>query len=190
MQQANCRKKSAKTQRIRVRSCEYWIAMKTSHDTAYGALSSKCEFRWARLYAVIESSWNIYETSTTVRPISNITPPMVAAKCHHHFFCAFCDTCARHETKSLFWFRFGFFLFPFCPVYHVPKAIARFNFSFSRPLFWCHAVDASQKYLRFVAIAPALRLPYFQFDSIFSSSPISREAKQRDERESIKNHRE
>lgn len=31
-----------------------------NHNTAYGAWCSKCDFRWARLYAVIESSWNIY----------------------------------------------------------------------------------------------------------------------------------
>lgn len=190
MQREYCIKKSA-TARLYTRSIS-WITMwKQPQHTEHMAQCAASATFVGRDFMPWSNRRGIYETSIiTVRTISNITPPMVAAKCHHHFSCAFCVTCARHETKSLFWFRFRFLPhLPCVSVYHVPTAIVRFNFSFSRPLFWCHVVDASQKipairsFYRKYSLLSRLRLPNFQFDSIFSSSPIRREAKQTERRE-------
>lgn len=80
----------------------------------------------------------VVERAPPIRPISNITPSMVAAKCHHYFFCAFCVTCARHETKSLFRFRFRFLAFPLRPfseLYRVSTGIGyQIQFLFFSPV--------------------------------------------------------
>lgn len=116
----------------------------------------------------------VVERAPPIRPISNITPSMVAAKCHHYFFCTFCVTCARHETKSLFRFRFRFLAFLLRPFHWIVSDINGHRLSDSISLFLARYFDVMLS-IRFSKTMPETHRVCFRKNiSSHSRAPASK----------------